>query len=117
MSRNLIAEGAGYVFEGEILPGHVAALREEYAGQVNGYFLGYAAIAPAQKLDEIRAHAGHPNDWPQEYNDEALLTVINREIAFSQYLQAECARYPFAYFDLSHEIGRASCRERVFGFV
>ena len=48
-------------------------------------------------------HAGYPNDWPQSYADADLLTIIAREIAFSQYLQAECARYDFRYFDTSHQ--------------
>jgi hypothetical protein len=47
--------------------------------------------------------AGHPNDWPQEYNDADLLAIIQREIAFSQYLQVECARHQFPYFDTSRE--------------
>jgi putative acetyltransferase len=103
MSRNLFDEQAGYVFEGEILPRHVDALRQEYTTQVNACFLGYSTISPEQKLREIRTHSGYPNDWPQEYSDASLLSIIQREIAFSQYLQAECARVQFPYFDLSRQ--------------
>ena len=101
MSINLLYEQADYVFEGEILPRDVAALRCAYPAQVCGVFLGYSAVTPTQKLDEIRTHAGFPNDWPREYSDAALLAIINREITFSRYLQAECLRYHFRYFDSS----------------
>jgi hypothetical protein len=103
MSRNLLAEQADYVFEGEILPRDVAELRQEYSTQVDACFLGYSTILPEQKLQEIRTHSGYPNDWPQTYSDAALLSIINREIAFSQYLQDECARVHFRYFDLSQQ--------------
>ena len=103
MCRNLLAEGVDYLFEGEILPENVAALRQVHPAQVKACFLGYAVVAPDQKMREIRMHGGHPNDWPQEYADDALLNIIRREIAFSRYLQAECARVDFPYFDTSHQ--------------
>ena len=103
MSRSLLEERVDYVIEGEIVPRHVSALRHAHPSQINACFLGYSTIAPAQKLHEIRSHAGHPNDWPQSYADADLLTIISREIGFSQYLQAECARYHFRYFDTSHQ--------------
>jgi putative acetyltransferase len=106
MSRNLLAEQADYVMEGELLPHSVDALRQEYPSQIRACFLGYAAIAPADKLQEIRTHAGHPNDWPEGYGDADLLAIIRREIAFSRYLQAECARHGFRYFDTSHQFAR-----------
>ena len=103
MSMSLLDQRADYVMEGEILPKHVGALRHAHSAQIKACFLGYSTIAPAQKLREIRTHAGYPNDWPQSYADADLLTIIAREIAFSQYLQAECARYGFRYFDTSHQ--------------
>ena len=103
MSHNLLAEKANYVFEGEILPRNVADLRRGYPTQVSACFLGYRTIAPDQKLREIRTHSGHPNDWSPEYTDAGLLAIIQREIAFSQYLQAECAQVQFRYFDLSDQ--------------
>jgi len=102
MSINLLHEQMDYVFEGEILPKNVDAVRHVYPTQVRACFLGYSTITPAQKLHEIRTHAGHPNDWPREYPDADLLAIIDREIAFSQYVQAECIRYHFRYFDMSH---------------
>ena len=103
MSVNLIAEQVDYLFEGEILPKHVDAFRQGYPTQVNACFLGYSTILPEQKLRDIRTYSGYPNDWPQMYTDAELLSIIHREIAFSQYLQAECDRYHFRYFDLSHQ--------------
>jgi len=103
MCISLLEERVDYVMEGEILPKHVDALRHTYPSQVRACFLGYSTIAPAQKLHEIRIHAGHPNDWPRSYTDADLLAIITREIAFSQYLEAECARYHFRYFDTSRQ--------------
>ena len=102
MSLNLLAEGVDYAMEGELLPKQVAVLQRAYPAKIKACFLGYTTITPAQKLQEIRTHAGHPNDWPSSYPDPALLNIINREIAFSQYLMAECATYHLHYFDTSH---------------
>jgi hypothetical protein len=107
MSRSLLFDRVHYVFEGELLPSHVAALRDAYPSQVYGCFLGYAQIAPAQKLRDIRRYTDHPNDWPQEYTDTALLPIIAREIAFSQYVCRECAVYGWPYFDTSHQFALA----------
>ena len=101
MSHNLIDERTPYVFEGEILPGHVAALRDSYPSQVLACFLGYPMITPARKLHDVRAYAGFPNDWPRDCTDADLLRIISREIAFSAYLKTECARHHFPYFDTS----------------
>lgn len=103
MSASLLYDGIDYVFEGELLPKDIAALQQAHPGQVYGCFLGYCTIAPAQKLHELRTYAGHPNDWPQELDDAALLTIIQREIAFSQFVQSECAQYHLPYFDTSHQ--------------
>ena len=99
MSISLLYDEVDYVFEGEILPKDVHALREMYPTQIKAYFLGYTNIMPIPKLTEIRAHAGHPNDWSQHYTDKDLLAIIHREIGFSKYLQAECAMYHLQYCD------------------
>lgn len=105
MSVSLLYDKIDYVFEGEVLPQDVATLQQANPGQVYGCFLGYSTIAPAQKLHELRTFAGHPNDWPQEQTDAALLTIIQREISFSQFVQTECAQYHLPYFDTSHRFG------------
>ena len=102
MSISLLHDDQDYVFEGEILPKYVDALQLDYPTKVRACFLGYNTLTPPQKLHQIRMYGGHPNDWPQEYNDADLLTIIVREIAFSEYVQAECTRYHFRYFDTSH---------------
>ncbi|MBZ0300927.1 MAG: hypothetical protein K8J31_14355 [Anaerolineae bacterium] len=102
MSLNLLMEQVNYSIEGELLPKHVAALRSDYPEQVRACFLGYTEITPAQKLHEIRAHAGYPNDWSSECSDAELLPIITNMIAFSHYLREECAVYAFPYFDTSH---------------
>lgn len=106
MSASLLHDGVDYVFEGELLPKHVDELRWAHPAQVSACFLGYTAIAPEQKLYEMRAHGGHPNDWPQELNDTDLLPIITREIGFSRYLQAECAKYQIRYFDTSQHFAQ-----------
>jgi hypothetical protein len=103
MSFNLMDEGVDYVLEGEILPKDVAAFQREYPAQIKACFLGYASITPEQKLRDIRAHPGLPNDWSSEYADAELLNVIRREIVFSQYLKDECAIYNLRYFDTSKD--------------
>jgi hypothetical protein len=103
MSVSLLAEGVDYAMEGELLPQHVDALRHAYPAQIKACFLGYATITPTQKLHDIRTYSGHPNDWPSTYADSALLSIITREIAFSQYLMDACAKYDMCYFDTSHD--------------
>jgi hypothetical protein len=103
MSHNIIADEVNYLMEGEILPKNVDALAAANPSRVAACFLGYRTITPAQKLREIRTFAGHPNDWPQTYSDDALLPVIHREIAFSAYLYAESVTHGFPYFDLSRD--------------
>jgi len=103
MSINLLGEGVDYALEGELLPQHVDALRHNNPSQIKACFLGYATITPTQKLHDIRTYSGHPNDWPSTYADSALLNIITREIAFSQYLMDACARYSMRYFDMSHD--------------
>ncbi len=97
MSASLLADEVDYVIEGELLPKHVAALQQAHPAQVRACFLGYTTITPGQKLLEVRAHAGHPNDWPSELSDAELLPILAREIEFSRYLQTECAAHGLRY--------------------
>jgi hypothetical protein len=103
MSQSLLRDCVDYVFEGELLPAHVAALRAAHPSQVAGCFLGYRSISPEEKLYAIRTFGGHPNDWPQEVADDDLLSIVRREIAFSTYLHAECTRCNLPYFDTAQE--------------
>jgi hypothetical protein len=102
MSASLLRDGVDYAIEGELLPKHVSILQQAYPSQIKACFLGYATITPAQKLHNIRTHAGYPNDWSSDYSDAELLTVIISMIAFSRYLMDECSIYNLRYFDTSH---------------
>ncbi|MEO7909521.1 MAG: hypothetical protein ABIV47_07705 [Roseiflexaceae bacterium] len=115
MSVSLLAEDMNYAMEGELLPQHVAALRQAYPAQIKACFLGYATITPTQKLHDIRIYSGHPNDWPSTYTDAALLNIITREIAFSQYLMDACAKHSVRYFDTSRDF--AQTLEQVVAYV
>lgn len=103
MSISILFDQVDYVFEGEILPKHIAALQHDYPTQVRACFLGYTVIEPAQKLNDVRANAGYPNDWSSDYPDSDLLKIITSMIEFSQYLMDECATYKLDYFDTSHD--------------
>jgi hypothetical protein len=115
MSASLLGEGVDYAMEGELLPQHVAALRHAHPSHIKACFLGYTTITPTQKLHEIRTYSGHPNDWPSTYADAALLDIITREIAFSQYLMDECAKYGMCYFDTSRDF--VQTREQVIAYM
>lgn len=112
MIQSLLWDDIDYVFEGELLPADVAALQAEQPGRVCACFLGYGRISPERKRDEIRSHAGSPNDWTLEMDDSALLAILRREIAFSRYLEGECSRWGIAYYDLSEHF--LPTLERVF---
>jgi len=103
MCASLLRDRADYAFEGELLPASLAALAAANPGRVRACFLGYATIAPAAMLGRIRANAGLPNDWSAECDDDTLLAIINREIAYSQQVRAECATHAIPYFDTSDE--------------
>ena len=101
MCVNMVETGVYYTIEGEILPRHADALSRQYPGEIRSCFLGYARIAPEQKLREIREFGGYPNDWTATSSDASLMTLVRESIAFSQYLQSECTGLGMAYFDSS----------------
>ena len=115
MSMSLLRDDVDYVIEGELLPKHVAALRAAHPSQVKACFLGYTDIAPEQKVRDIRAHAGLPNDWPSECSDAKLAGIVARMIEFSRYLETECAAYDLPYFDTSRQFGETL--DRVVAYV
>jgi hypothetical protein len=115
MSASLLRDDVDYLFEGELLPRRVAALREAYRVQVKACFLGYTHITPEEKVREMRAHAGLPNDWPSDCSDSELIRIAGREIEFSRYLEAECAAYDLPFFDTSRRFGETL--DRVVGYV
>jgi hypothetical protein len=115
MSASLLRDDVDYAIEGELLPKHVSTLQQAYPSQVKACFLGYTTITPAQKLHNIRTHAGYPNDWSSDYSDAELLNVIASMITFSQYLRDECSIYNLRYFDTSHDF--AQTLDQVVAFI
>lgn len=101
MMINMIETGVHYIVEGEILPEHVHELASQYPGQIRACFLGYTDMDPLQKLSELRAFSGNPNDWVADYSDKEILELVKENIAFSRYLKEECKRLNLAYFDTS----------------
>jgi hypothetical protein len=101
MRVNMIETGVHYIVEGEILPEHIHELTQQYPDQIRACFLGYTEITPHQKLTEIRAFGGNPNDWMEDYPDEDILELAMENVVFSRYLRGECSRLGFAYFDTS----------------
>ncbi len=76
---SLLRDGVDYVFEGELLPKHVAAA-ERLSGAGQGVLLGYTDIDPAAKVRHIRTYGHYPNNWASEYTDEQLLNIITRRL-------------------------------------
>jgi 2-phosphoglycerate kinase len=102
MAENALESGVQCIFEGDmIVPKHVAELREIADGEVHSCFVGYTDIDPERKLEEIRRHAGYPNDWLNEHDDHYILELVEYGIGFSRYLAQECDRLDFRYFDCS----------------
>lgn len=101
MCVNMIETGDTYIVEGEILPAHADELAQQYPGEIRACFLGYADIAPEQKLREIREFGGHPNDWIAGCSEEYVLDFVRDSIALSRALRDECAQRNLPYFDTS----------------
>jgi hypothetical protein len=99
----MIETGVYYIIEGEILPAHADELAQQYPGEIRACFLGYAEIAPEQKLSEIREFSGHPNDWIADSPDAYILDFVRDSIAFSRYLRDECDQRNIPYFDTSSD--------------
>ena len=100
MAENVLECRIDYLFEGDMLvPSQVKELEELGGGDVRSCFVGYRHIEPRQKLSEIRRHAGLPNDWLTEHDDEYILEVVEYGIGFSRRLNEECEDLGVPYFD------------------
>jgi hypothetical protein len=108
MAQNAVECQVDYLFEGDMLvPSQVLELQDLLGSQLRACFVGYRDIAPNQKLAEIRAHAGLPNDWLTEHDDDYILEVVEYGIDFSRGLSEECALLDIAYFDGSRSFEEA----------
>lgn len=100
MAVNADECGVEYLFEGDmLLPKHVVELERVVGAGFAACFVGYRDIDPQQKLKEIRAHGGLPNDWLTEHDDDYVLEVVEYGIAFSRWLAEECAQVGVRYVD------------------
>jgi len=103
-SELAVEKSQDYCLEGDtLLPEHVVELQRRFPGQVRGCFLGFARIAPEQKLSDIRRYTGYFNDWLSGADDSSVLTFIGEAIEFSRYLEAGCAQAGIPYFDTSQD--------------
>jgi hypothetical protein len=76
----MIETNVPYVVEGEILPRHVAELRDEFGSVIQSCFVGYADLNVESKFEQVRANTGFDNDWTSELSDSALMTLLTEGI-------------------------------------
>lgn len=69
-------------------------------------FFGYPDIAAEEKLNDIRKHA-RPGDWSEELPDTDLLSIIDRYIAESNIIRAECKDMGLPFFDTGRIFDKA----------
>jgi len=116
MCVNTLETNVPYLLEGDtLLPAYVAELRAAFPTRVCACFIGYADIAPQQKLHEIRMFSGQSNDWVSTHSDQDMVTMVEEMIGFSQYLRDECARYHLVYVDCSSDF--LGTNERAFRYL
>lgn len=105
---NILETEVDYLIEGDtILPQHVSELAQRFGPAIRACFIGYAEVAPGQKLADIRTFGGHPNDWVSDYPDDYVLALVASMIQFSDYLSQTCAQFNLPYFDSSHDFSGA----------
>jgi hypothetical protein len=64
-------------------------------------FLGYAHISVDEAFKTIREN-NLENFWTHKISDEELREWVKGDIEFSQYLEKECERLGFTYYDTSY---------------
>jgi len=108
MAQTAVESEVDYLFEGDMLiPEQVAELDELLGSDLVSCFVGYRDIDPRQKLSEIRAHAGTPNDWLNEHDDDYVLEVVQYGVEFSRRISDECGLFGLTYFDGSASFDKA----------
>lgn len=84
-----------FVYEGDIiLPEQAALLAKEY--ELKACFLGFSDI----NVDLLKKHVGN-HQWLDELSEERFNELPKRIIDTSKYIEEECKKYGFKYFDLS----------------
>ena len=110
-----LEEEGDYVIEGDsILPSQLKELMA--AGKpVRGCFLGYTELSAEEKLALVRTHHQGDIDWTRGIPDEDMRGLVTEMIAFSKYLEAECAQHGIRYFDISHDF--EGVRDQAFEYL
>lgn len=96
---NMIETEMEAIVEGEVLPEHVAELRQ--VNRITTCFLGYAEIEPWEKARLIKNNGGYSNDWTADMPFEQLVELAEAGISFSRFIRDECRRFDLPYVDLS----------------
>jgi 2-phosphoglycerate kinase len=118
MIKAIVENGDDYIVEGcYVLPRHADEARTQHPGQIRACFLGYADKRPVDKLSEVRLHGGGADDNLRDRSDAEALADIERFVSFSRYLQSECSRLGFPYFEVRNrdEAVEAATRELLNG--
>ena len=103
MAVDLLETDVDYLIEGAcLLPGQVARLVQTYGPAVRTCFIGYTDISPREKLHQIRAFGGEPNDWLQPAPDDEVIAFVDTMLDYSRYLRDECTAHRIRFFDNSH---------------
>ena len=63
-------------------------------------YLGYAKLTPSESFNKIRKH-DKENYWTYNLTDDKLMSWCQDNIEFSKYIEKECKKYRFKYFDTS----------------
>ncbi|WP_127560027.1 hypothetical protein [Saccharospirillum alexandrii] len=113
---NLVETNVSYIIEGEILPRHVFELANVHDVRVSSCFVGYKDISVEEKISQVRANSGYPNDWTSNLADSELRGLIKEGVQYSEYLYDECQTYGVRYIDFSEsfEIGRKATLKCLF---
>lgn len=104
MINSMLVDGMDYVIEGEaMLPGMVADLVKHHSGNVRAVFLGYAKVALADKVAEIKKYGTAESDWLTRLSDDFIADHIENMIVQSQRVEAACREYRLPYFDTGED--------------
>ena len=98
---NLVETNVNYIVEGEILPKHVHEFIESHGVTVSACFVGYKDMSVDEKVKQVRANKGHPNDWTSALSHNDLSHLIQQGIQYSEYLYSECQKFGIRYIDFS----------------
>jgi len=117
LADHLYTLGKDYLLEGDgFTPMRIHQfLQDRDASKIKVCFVGFTELSPQEKLKIIRENDQDENDWTKECSDEELLPMILEMIDLSKYLKAECEKYGFKFFDVSHDFLKV--QDEIFNFL